>query len=68
MKLETHNVVMLGVLVELETGDGGDDSGLVPLPPLGVLEVVQQLVTGVQLTPEKTASTAAPCETGPSLP
>ena len=53
MKLETHNVVMLGVLVELGTGDGGDDSGLVPLPPLGELEVIQPLVRGVPLTPEK---------------
>ena len=53
MKLETHNVVMLGVLVELDTGDGGDDSGLVPLPPLGVLEVIQLLVRGVPLTPQE---------------
>ena len=53
MKLETHNVVMLGVLVELDTGDGGDDSRLVPLPSLGVLEVIQPLVSGVPPTPEK---------------
>ena len=53
MKLETHNVVMLGVLVELDTGDGGDDSGLVPLPPFGVLEVIQSLLRGVPLTPEE---------------
>ena len=53
VNLGTHNVVMLGVLVELDTGDGGDDSGLVPLPPLGVLEVIQPLVRGVPLTPEE---------------
>ena len=32
--LETRNVVVLGVVVELDTGDGGDDAGLVPLPRL----------------------------------
>ena len=34
VNLGTHNVVVLGVLVELDTGDGGDDSGLVPSPRL----------------------------------
>ena len=54
VKLGTHNVVKLGVLVELDTRDGGgDDSGLVPLPPLGVLEVIQPLVKGVPMTPKE---------------
>ena len=44
---------MLEVVVELDTGDGGDDSGLVPLPPLGVLEVIQPLVRGVPLTSQE---------------
>ena len=33
-KLETRNVVVLGVVVELDTGHSGDYSGLVPLSRL----------------------------------
>ena len=33
-KLETRNVVVLGVVVELDTGHNGDYSGLVPLSRL----------------------------------
>ena len=54
-KLETHNVVVLGVVVvvELDTGHSGDESGFFPLHPLGVLEVIQPLVRGFPLTPEE---------------
>ena len=51
--LETRNVVVLGVVVELDTGHSGDYSGLGLLFPLGVLEIIQPLVRGVPLTPQE---------------
>ena len=68
VNLVLHIAVILGVLVELDTGHGWDDSGLVPLPPALCTGGNTTAGEGRPTDTRRTTSTAARCETGPSSP